>query len=636
MYKKQFLYVAVAASFFGSNVLAADDYRLAFSKKDDIEVFTEGATSENWCQEDINLRIVGGPDATLEGFTELLPKLGGLFAAQCPKASSLNWRFIDKAEHEVASGISGAAVGWKAQVSVPEVKEVAVTAEPKKQTELTSTVEEIAQPIPEVESKPESESTIEPELAVEESVIEPEPEITPPDLSLASFPVAGWTPPTEEEKKEITKNFSIRKNQDGCGVISQFNFGAQDKYINVVTTGIECNQNGFLHGAGQIQLNRTDGTIIAKAQDIWMVNGLPFIFPVNSLDISSIQFSDNNSYFFSLGSNDQLKNHYFLKTKLRSLQGLGVFDNVSNYTDFNLNVLVGNVDSFKQADQINLQVYQALSQLGLLENNTINDINILFSDNLEKGIVQNNNNDYLYNIKARRPTKYDRTSRNYLASGDWDYDLNRSKNYLFAREQRAEELRVREEQKKQAQLEREKQIKERERIIKQRELARVEEQLLNEYTRLSELNLKDLKVVNEEIHKNIAFGLAQASDYNRMLKGGFLPIRMIVEVSGKKDDDAVVIWPYEMRLLNKSELKKGWYFINSMQTLDPNNMDSKGLPMTLISSDLNKEVIYACKEKGCSDMQDPKLLVQLLHNRPDWDPMVAKEMIETAKEESGY
>lgn len=91
----------------------AQDYRLAYSKAENIEIFVEGATQENWCSPTLKLRAVHGGAVDPQAWSRLLPKLGALFAQQCPAAASANWRELSADGKQLAQGSSKAADGWQ-------------------------------------------------------------------------------------------------------------------------------------------------------------------------------------------------------------------------------------------------------------------------------------------------------------------------------------------------------------------------------------------------------------------------------------------------------------------------------------------------------------------------------------------
>lgn len=594
MNKKNMIYaLLVSAGIVSGQAFAQDAYRLAYSKSDDIEIFIDGATQDSWCKEALDLRIVGGANATLEGFSSLLPKLGGLFAQQCPQTNTLTWRFVDQTAKELAQGTSSAAQGWTATQTVEVASAV----------EAPLTVE--ADPVRDQETA----------HAVEAVPVRTQP--------LSNFAVGDWTPPSTEERVELQEKLATRKNQDGCQIYTSFDFGAQDDYINVVTDGIACNADGFLHGAGTLQLMRSDGVAMMRPIDIWMQNGMPFNGPVEQLHPDAISLVNGNTYWFSLGSNDNLQSHYFLVSKLQGYQGLGIWR-----VEPELNVLTANSESFKQAGLIEEQIKQAITMFDLLNMSKARSMSIRFADNVEEGLYRHNYNGLLYGINADRKMPY------RGEPGPWQYNMQRASNYLFDREQRLAEQRKQEEQRKQFELEQAQRQQEMNRKMALRTQAREESQRLDRYEGLSQLNLADPQVMHNAIYENISFEPGYINSYERLLRGSKRDLSTLVEVTGSKDKDAIVSWPYEMRLVDQANLAKGWYWIQGSQYLDDTQLDKKGLPITRVET--NAETIYACKEKQCTDLQDPVVLIRQMYGLSEWDPTEAKKIVEEASAGYGF
>lgn len=63
---------------------ADKSHRLAYSKAENVEVFVDHSEAQPWCSATLNLRFAFTGEANIASVERLLPKLGGLFGAQCP------------------------------------------------------------------------------------------------------------------------------------------------------------------------------------------------------------------------------------------------------------------------------------------------------------------------------------------------------------------------------------------------------------------------------------------------------------------------------------------------------------------------------------------------------------------------
>ena len=109
--KKSIISAALLAAGLGAPLAAgaAQDYRLAYSKAENMEIFVEGATQENWCASTLKLRAVHGGAVDGAALGRLLPKLGALFSQQCPQAAVADWRELDASGKQLNQGTSRAA-----------------------------------------------------------------------------------------------------------------------------------------------------------------------------------------------------------------------------------------------------------------------------------------------------------------------------------------------------------------------------------------------------------------------------------------------------------------------------------------------------------------------------------------------
>lgn len=654
------LYVLLASALTLSTASAQNTYRLAFSQKDDIQIFLDGFTETNWCQESLKARVVGGAQASLDGFAQLLPKLGGLFAAQCPQASVFEWAFVDASGKKIAEGEALASKQWAyklneseqakpvATVPAPQ-EETSISFEPKSELKAEPKVEEIEVEVTEyttsaAEESGENKKNKSSHLEMEPADTDNKEENTQSTFietnsatffrPLSPFAVGEWTPPTDSQRKEITSALSARKDQNGCLLYSAFNFGTQDEYIQVVSNDLECNQKGYLNGKGTLQLMRSDGAALTRPMGVFVVNGIPFLSDVSHLHPQAIVYGSGSNYWFGLGSDEKSQSHYLLPVRVQNYDGLGMW-----HVHDELHVLTANSHSFKQANDISQQIDEAVAYIPQVFNSDrLNRVPIRFADNVENGLVNRYLNGVLYEIDATR------TRSSYRAPyGPWSYDMKRAKNYVFEREAKAEQERQRELERERRRLEEEERIQqmrqeaqaraEQQKMQReQREQAQIEQKRLKEFQAVQKKNIAESNNLQAHIYKNFGNGFSGLSNYSRVLQlDRSYPISTLVEVTGEKGAMALVSWPYEMYLETEQKLKKGWYWVRGEQRLDASTLDKKGLPMTTVKVDA--DTLYACENKHCTELQDPLALYRRMISDSEWDPVQAEEKVTKAKEQ---
>lgn len=689
MFKQRLISAAIMAAGAGlyASSAAAEDFRLAYSKAEDIEIFVENASADNWCKPELALRAVYGASGDTEALGRLLPKLGALFVQQCPQAQSATWRAINSQGTQVADGISQGSAGWALLIQTPEPTETpAVQAAAPEVVESpvataatrTEVVEEVAPepaktalvdapPTPTVaepkvatdEAKPEVASTTSPEIQpeVRPAVVESEPvetntdkavatpaktaetkseapataapvektepetaastpveveTVVAPALGLAEFAVGDWVVPTATQRAELSSFLSTLTDQNGCKIVSQFELGTDAAYLNLVTEDVSCNADGYAQGKGRLKLERSDGAQIMRTGDLWFSNGLIFNKPVQGLKPSDlVVFQDNNNGWFGFASDAESGSHYLLKASLGQFRGgIGAWQIGPEVA-----VLTPKAESFRQAAEIRQEVDNALDRLALIMPNAT-DVRLVFSD-MPQGVWKNDASGLLYSVSASRRYNY----RTGQPQGDWQYNLQHAQNYLFQREARAAEQKRYEEERQ-----------ERERLNQLRQQARVERNNLSNYQRLQErveASGKEalLPMLEEDIQYRVASG---ANAYARLVAGQSDDFARIVRVDGSKKDDATVDWPYPMRIVGQSDLKKGWYWINGSRSLDSSILDDDDLPMTMV--ELGSNAAKQCEQEGCAELLEPLAVMRMQLGDPEWTPEAAQAVIDSVPE----
>ncbi len=405
------------------------------------------------------------------------------------------------------------------------------------------------------------------------------------------------------------------KDQNGCSVLSRFQLGNNAQYLSLLSEGLTCDANGMATGEGRLILQRSDGSIISRTNKVWLRDGVPFNQPVQQASLAATNGTDK--LWLSLGADAASQSYYFLRTELRNYRGIGVW-----YVDPQVDTLTANVEAFRDAAQIQAAISGALQALDARALPLTSHARLAFFDKYEEGMVKNQLNGALYTIDSSR-----RVDRRNQRAGDWQFSLNRGRNYVFERDQREAEEKRREEQRLAYEKQREEQ---RLAFEKRQALQRASyeaQRKLHAYETLVKA-YEDPKSALANLQKDASFNLFGRSGYATMMKGRAVDVQLIVYVNGSDGGDAKANWPYDLRLVGHSSLEKNWYLVKGESTLDTRRRDSEGLPLTLVSA--TPDNITPCAEKGCTDLIEPLSAARRQFGEPDWTPEISQEIIEKA------
>jgi len=638
----------------------ADSYRLAYSKAENIEIFIDHAAGAPWCSPALSLRAVYGSTPDQNALGQLLPKVGVLLAKQCPQATQLEWHSVTASNQAVAHGTSTKASGWTLQAqadtlpaqqtpapaaaaavvapaaaptstpdaasavaptaapdATPQQQAAAVTPAPAASTPAASTPAVPTPPPPDAPAAPAATANntsasadpaptspaptdptpapAAPESLAAAPTPEPAaaPEAAPPaPAPEAPFDINGWTPPTAAEALAASK-LKTMEDQNGCKIVSSFDLGEQAQYVVLKSEGLSCGPDGYATGKGRLRLERSDGARLASTNDIWLASGFPFTEPVQAARLAHVDKRDNA--WFLLGSDAGTRSHYLLRMEPRTFgSGLGVWSSP------HLDVVTDRPDAFRKADAIRTNVDAALQMLQTRALPDATSIYITFADNFPQGAATRDSDHLLYEISAQRPYNW----RTRQPSGEWRYNLANARNYLFERDERVA----------------------RQKRNELRQQAMVEQQHLRQYQTLVEEAKQNPQAMLARLQENVRYSPLSGGTYRFMARGRSVSVRMVVHVDDTQDGNAVVDWPYDLRLANQS-LKEGWYLARGEATVDPKRLDDDGLPLTSIEL---KQAPFACQKDGCADLNDPLTGTRFLLGLPDWSPEQAQAIIDQA------
>lgn len=582
------LFLAVAAE--------AGEYRLAFSKAENVEVFVEHVDGQPWCSPNLQLRFAFVGATTDDGAVgRLLPKLGGLIGTQCASATELNWYSANSAGQRLASGSATQADNWQVQIAVPasapRPESVAEPAPVVATTPTPASTVEAAPPTPPAEPvavAPVAEAVVTPTA---QSVVAPVP-VPSPD-----FAVSGWQPPLQRDVLAKASFLTEVVDQNGCRF--RLGFKLEDGVENVrsESQGVTCGPDGYAQGKGSLTLTRSDGMLLHSFTRGEFLSGLAVSGEVPNLPV--VGFDNSNNLLLLLHSEPASKVHYLLR--LGHSYGGHWSSNSAQVI-----ALSENRNLFREADSIRRTIDVATSHIDQHARG-IDSLRFYAMRDLEQGLFKGDRDFWMYEISL---------SRQYRTRL-WDYNLQRAENYLFTFERKEAEQQLQAEQQRQ-----------REEQQKRELLARQAEQQLQLYRQLRRETRKPEELY-QRLNRDASYSPFDGGSYTKMLKGGAADYSQIVYVSGKADGGWEIEYPYQAVLNtddSEQEADKGWFLVKGQASLDSERLDEQKLPLTLVSA----SSLQPCSEEACADLRDPLKLLRHEIGDPDWTPEDAKELIKQA------
>ncbi len=664
--KHSFAWLPLAASLVALPAWG-QDYRLAFSQNDRLEVFIDGKTADNWCSPSPVLRLasqVTPVAATIEG---IVPKLGALMAAQCAQAEQFQWTAVDPQGKEFAKGVARKSDQWIVKVEPPvaaadldqtaaaEVKaapepqplinsdpQVAAAPEPappspaQPEPAATAPAQAPAAPLPvaEVEKTQVAKETAPPEPAAAAAPA-PAPEPVAPAAQaqpepakapvVASTPVSqsvtiqGWSAEKSARALDLAQALTTLKDQNGCAIRTVVEMDGNADYALQSEGRLSCNANGMLDGQGNLSLLRGDGKVLASTGTVYVKNGTPM--QGDALLPEPIAFNGKDEFWYLLGNDSQTQSVVLAMIKASTYSGVGVMRN----NDARLVVIHGQESTFRNVNQIRPVIDNALTLFSAAKISGNGHVLVKVWDNFEDGVLLETKefgwdeadrkakaqmySHRLYEISANR-SNWGRDA------GTWRYNPGNANNYVYARAEEAE----------------------REARRKLMEQARQEESRLRDYESIEQRIAQEgpAKYLRQSF-RDVDYQLfGDNNGYRRLVQAGangerYASFTRIVQVSGSDGRDAKADWPYDLRLVGQAELKKGWYMVTGKLRLDSEREDEDGLPLSLVSLD-GPQAIQSCSADGCADLaKDALSLYRLSLGQPDWTPEQAKAIIEQAR-----
>lgn len=657
--KHSFAWLPLAASLVALPAWG-QDYRLAFSQNDRLEVFIDGKTADNWCSSSPVLRLasqVTPVAATIEG---IVPKLGALMSAQCAQAEQFQWTAFDPQGKEFANGVARKADQWIAKVeplvtaadldqtapapietasapqaaAVPEAAPAPAPAPVQPEPVATAPVQvpAVAQPTVEVE-KPEAVKEVATPEPVAAAAPVPAPaapavqaQQEPPKAPTAApapvsqtVTIQGWSADKSARALNLDQILTTLKDQNGCAIRTVVEMEGHADYALQSEGRLSCNANGMLDGQGNLSLLRGDGKVLASTGTIYVKNGLPM--QGDAILPEPMAFNGKDEFWYLLGNDPQTQSVVLAMVKASTYSGIGVMRN----NDARLVVIHGQESTFRNVNQIRPVIDNALTLYSAAKISSNGHVLVKVWDNFEEGVLLETkefgwdeaNRQAKAQMYAHRLYEISANRSNWgREAGTWRYNPGNANNYVYARAEEAE----------------------REARRKLMEQARQEESRLRDYESIEQRIAQDgpAKYLRQSF-RDVDYQLfGDNSGYRRLVQAGangerYTSFTRIVRVTGSEGRDAKADWPYDLRLIGQAELKKGWYMVTGKLRLDSERDDEDGLPLSLVSLD-GPQAVQSCTDDGCADLaKDALSLYRLRLGQPNWTPEQAKAIIEQAR-----
>lgn len=635
----------------------AEEYRLAFSKGEQIEIIINNANQDSWCSAKLKLEARYQATPNPEGLARLMPKIGQLMKTQCPQATQLSWISTSHGK-QLASGNSSAATGWVLNID-PEAAEEQqktndIAAAPASETPLASaekpteaesnqagskvasaeaTAEKPAQntttsflaQIRKTEAKT-TESPIANVTAAQTEAPANEPRL--PVTPKLAFEVNGWKPNANTQEVLKTAKLTEVIDQNGCKLlVSLENTSLNLEYTQFKTEGLDC-QNNIAQGPGKASIVRSDGNILNRASDYYFSKGLALNTELTDLDSLNIVAANENGHqlWLYLGEDPDEKTYYLLGLK----KGWG--SPFGPWSISGLDIITEQNDIFRKQNHILEQVNKALKQHPWLQDKA-NNLSVSFFSDFKRGVLENQLQGKLYSTNLYR--HYDWKKKQLPP---WSLTAIQGNNYLFQRD----EATKREEARLAQEAIWKKQQEERQRIYEQQRLARLKQQELYAIANKEERNLQQFNGFEKALQNGDKNLLAQnlsgieftpfgRSDYYHLMHGRSKEVSLLVRIDKVDNDAAQAIWPYPLKLNSPVQLEKGWYWINGKASLDKNQTETAKLPVIQVVIDSPSHLLK-CEQALCKDLENPLALTRIASKNASWDIAHAQSVIKEYEE----
>jgi hypothetical protein len=589
---------------------AADtSHRLAYSKAENVEVFVDHSDAQPWCSATLNLRFAFGANANIATVERLIPKLGGLFTAQCPAASELSWKSLDQNAQLQAQGTATKAGGWIALVAqstapaapVPAVVVAAPVAPAVAVVQPAVVVAQaelpVATSVPAVSAAPAvaavvASAAVAPAVLEAAPVVAPVAPVAPAPVPLRDFAVAGWKIPLENDVLAAASFLTVLQDQNGCRFRTSYKPDDDGAALSAQSTGTTCAADGFASGAGELLISRSDGVELKRFKGNFHKG---FAITDGVVDLPIVAFDGRHNMYLLLSSDPVSRVHYLAQASHSSYSGTW------NMNGLMVVALTENIELFRQLESIRATLFAPLNQLEKMRPDE-SSVQMYAMRDLTKGLMGERDS-WLYEVRLQRAYR----------SKIWDFSPNQASNHLFDFERKQAQVARQEAEQKARVVQRERE-----------QLGYKAEEQLRLYQAMQETSRNPQQLI-----ASLVDDVNAGSGYRSLVRGQSAGIRQIVHIKAREDNAWSVDYPYEALLTaDKAEKEPdtGWYVIAGEASLDMQKRDQLDLPLTQIAA----TSMLACAEEGCADFRDPLKLTRQRLNDEQWTPDQAKNQVRAA------
>lgn len=666
------------------------EHRLAFSQAQQVEVFVEQASEDNWCKEELALRFVFDLEqANVTAVENLLPKLGVLFSQQCAAAETVTWQALNKEKTVQATGTASKQGAWLMSqdqaespqqvaklASQPAPAPALADAEVKTSVELEAQKKEAESAIVEATTTAETTMADVAELPREQQAETTKQAAVVVQAPQVEAPAAMTEADTETEEATQVEVAEEKKPQTEAAGVEHIAVEKSKKVEPVaeVTAKLEPAEQ-------QPEPEKAVPSVVAKVKPASVEN-----FAVNGW-----QPRDPSVFLAAHKSLRVLVDQHGCKAFLRSDADLGQqeYTVISNGVSCENGYLHGQGNlSVMRSDGARILGYDAFFKNGLpIHTKTPFPLVDMDDDGnayllLEKDLA--NQSYYLLKVdknwdgrwrldagtvyllteskdtfRQAEPIKsavlapvstltqnFSQISRySLLAVTDFTAGVvnRKSENWLYQASvskpwrstewafdpSRATNYLFRNEARAAQEAQRLAEQEAYQARLELEKLARQANRELETYKGYQNQQ-RDLAELVQSKLTNVSYNKVGFSQYHSLLKGQKLNFSQIVNITSEKKGFFWTDYPYELAIdaLDADvKLSKGWYLVSGKQQLDLELKDKQDLPLTVV----HPTYTFACEEKGCTDFFTPINLTRLEFSKPDWTPEIAEQHIADAQ-----
>lgn len=125
------LWLMGAALLAATGVAQAENYRIVQSPSQKLDVWIDnikGNTPQNWCANDLALRIVANGKKNVKVLDSFMPRVGAVLEYQCSRLQQVNWTLVDASNNTLAHGTATKNKKWAVNVAADDA--AVATTEP--------------------------------------------------------------------------------------------------------------------------------------------------------------------------------------------------------------------------------------------------------------------------------------------------------------------------------------------------------------------------------------------------------------------------------------------------------------------------------------------------------------------------